>query len=262
MSSKPSVYVVNDPDSFKQANLDNWRTNSDFWLQGRMRHLKDVATFTSDELALLLQLTARAGSLPTLMDFGCGDGWIYRLVHENKLDARYIGIDFNEDFISELKRRYGEGGDHRFLCFDLEKPPPPDLLGQADVGVNFFNFFEIPNIEAGFEHVASMIRRGGRLLVVNIDPVMQILAVSESHAKFIENLQLYEQYKHQLGYDKDIDIGDVPSERIYKSLLYSTATYVQLGKRFGLEIEDYKEVIKTGNAVPQIYQFLFFKKPL
>jgi SAM-dependent methyltransferase len=260
MTNKPSIYVVDDSDAFKQANLENWHTNSAFWLEGRMRHLKDVAAFTRDELSRLLQLASPAGSRPTLLDFGCGDGWIFRLVHENKLDAHYVGIDFNEDFILELKRRYGDATDHQFHCFDLEKPPPPELVGLADVGVNFFNFFEIPNIEAAFENVASMIRPGGRLMIVSIDPVMQILAVSENHTKFIDNLKLYEKYQHRLGYDKDIDVGDVPSERIYKSLLYSTANYVKLGKQNGLGIEDYKEVVKTGNAVPQIYQFLYFYK--
>jgi cyclopropane fatty-acyl-phospholipid synthase-like methyltransferase len=259
--TKPSLYLVRDNEEFKQANLSNWHVNSDFWLEGRMRHLKDVAKFTQDELHRLLQhADENNGSSPTLFDFGCGDGWIYRLIHENHLTAKYVGIDFNQLFVEELRRRYGESEDHKFFCFDLEATPPEELIGSADVGVNFFNFFELANIEAGFRNVASMLSAGGRLLVVSIDPLTQILAVSESHEKFIENLRQYQEHKHRLGYDKDIDIGDTPSNRIYKSLLYSTADYVRLGSECGLTLEDYKEVIKTGNAVPQIYQFIFFVK--
>ncbi len=260
MTLKPTVYVVQDKAAFKRSNLENWHSNSQFWLQGRMRHLQDVADLTSNELSRLLAQQAVQGHAPTLLDVGCGEGWIYRLVHEKHLHARYIGIDFNDDFISELRNRYGESADHRFHCFDLETQLPAELVACADVVVNFFNFFEIPEIDAAFGNVALMMRPGASLLLVSIDPVMQILAVSSDHARFIENLRLYEEQKQNLGYDKDIDVGDVPSGRVYKSLLYSTATYVALGKRFGLQIDDYREVIKTGNSVPQIYQFMYFRK--
>lgn len=262
MTVKPCIYVVKDKAAFKRRNLENWHSNSEFWLQGRMRHLQDVADLTSKELSRLLseQVAGHGISEPTLFDIGCGEGWIYRLVHDKHLRARYVGIDFNDQFISELRARYGESDDHKFYCLDLEIPPPAELIGRADVAVNFFNFFEIPDIDAAFGNVASMMRMNASLLVVNIDPVMQILAVSSDHASFIENLKLYEEQKHELGYDKDIDVGDEPSGRVYKSLLYSTATYVALGRRFGLRIEDYREVIKTGNSVPQIYQFLYFRK--
>lgn len=224
-----------------------------------MRHLRDVAQFTSAEIARLLQLYEKPNSLPTLFDFGCGDGWIYRLIKDKHLSASYVGIDFNDPFIAELRTRYGENENCKFYSFDLEQPPPTQLLQTADVGVNFFNFFELADISAGFRNVAAMMRPNGRLLVVNIDPVMQILSVSETHEKFLDNLKLYEKFGDRLGYDKDIDVGDEPSGRIYKSLLYSTATYTRLGNEVGLSLEDYKEVVKTGNHVPQIYQFLFFK---
>jgi ubiquinone/menaquinone biosynthesis C-methylase UbiE len=256
----PKTYVVDDGLSFKKDNLINWHCNSTFWLEGKMRHLRDVAAFTTKELARLLSFYSGEKRLPDLFDFGCGEGWIFRLVHDCHLTAKYTGIDFNERFIEALRSRYGQNSDHRFYHFDLEVPPPAELIAAADVGLNFFNFFELADISAGFANVAAMLRPTGRLLIVNIDPVTQILAVSGSRESFRENLKEYEKYKEQLGYDKDIDVGDEPSGRIYKSLLYSTATYVRLAKKHGLQIEDYKEIIKTGNSVPQIYQFSYFVK--
>jgi SAM-dependent methyltransferase len=257
---KPKIYLVENNEHFKQANLENWRENSDFWLEGKMRHLKDVAAFTTAELARLLAFTYRKNHLPALFDFGCGDGWIYRLIHDSHLDARYVGIDYNERFIDELRLKYTDTDLGKFYCFDLESPPPNELLAMADVGLNFFNLFELPDVAAGIKNMAAMLRPGGRLLIVSIDPVMQILAVSQDQNNFLKNLKLYEQRGERVGYDKDIDVGDTPSGRIYRSLLYSTATYVRLGKAAGLEIEDYKEIVKTANSVPQIYQFIFFKK--
>jgi len=63
-----------------------------------------------------------------------------------------------------------------------------------------------------------------------------------------------------IGYDKDIDIGDCRSGRIYKSILYSAAYYVKVAKRSGLKLYDFQEVVKTANFVPQIYQMLLFRK--
>ena len=257
--AKPSIYLVDDKVQFKAENQSNWYHNTDFWLEGRMRHLRDVSQFTSRELARLLQLYPKPNSLPTLFDFGCGDGWIYRLIRDAQFSASYVGMDFNDRFIDELRKRYGENENCKFYALDLEQAPPIDLLQAADVGVNFFNFFELADISAGFKNVAAMMRPGGRLLVVNIDPVMQILSISETHEKFLENLALYEKFGDRLGYDKDIDVGDEPSGRIYKSLFYSTATYTKLGAEVGFVLENYKEVVKTGNPVPQIYQFLYFR---
>src|SRR5689334_2221993 len=102
MTKKPSTYVVKDDGAFKQANLTNWYENSSFWLEGKMRHLRDVAIFTRDELSQLLALAQKSQTLPSLFDFGCGNGWIYRLVESNHLAARYVGIDFNDRFIADL----------------------------------------------------------------------------------------------------------------------------------------------------------------
>jgi seryl-tRNA(Sec) selenium transferase len=87
-----------------------------------------------------------------------------------------------------------------------------------------------------------------------------MLAVTETREQLIEVLTSYEKQPNVLGYDKDIDVGDIRSGRIYKSLFYSSATYVELGKKNGLHLFDYREVVKTANLVPQIYEFLFFRR--
>lgn len=253
------IYKVNKTDGFKNKNLLNWYENTEFWLESKMRHLQDVYYFTGEQIKILAN-SIKSGKKKTLIDFGCGEGWILRLLQEKEINLNYIGLDFNDKFINHLNAKYKDLENIEFRCVDFENTPPKDLLQKADIGINFFNFFEIPDIESAFANVASMIKSNSYLLLVSIDPIMQILSVSNSEKEFIKNLKLYEKYGTKLGYDKDIDIGDMKSNRVYKSLLYSTATYVKLAKENNLDLFDFKEVVKTGNTVPQIYQFIFFKK--
>lgn len=252
------LYKVKDNQDFKNKNLENWYANSEFWLQSKMRHLKDVYGFTGEILSKNIEELNLDRKI-NVLDLGCGEGWIYRLLKESTLEVDYTGLDFNKIFIEANLKRYDHDGG-RFILYDLENPPPNELLNYADLAINFFNFFEIPNIRLAFSNVAKMIRKDGILIIVNIDPIMQILSVSESFDDFKNSLKEYENFQAQLAYDKDIDVGDEKSGRIYKSLLYSTATYVEFAKENGLQLFDYKEVVKTGNFVPQIYQYIFFKK--
>lgn len=253
------LYTIKNDEEFKQNNLVGWYENSDFWLQGKMRHIKDIYDFTGNEIQNIL-LKSQSLGRKTLVDIGCGEGWILRLLKEKGIDINYIGVDFNSKFIDTLKEKYKGIDNVEFLCMDIENPVPDWLYGYADIAVNLFNFFEIPNIDSGFANTCKMIKKNGYLLIVSIDPIMQILAISDDHKTFISNLKKYEKHSNSLGYDKDIDIGDQKSGRVYRGILYSNATYVRLAKKNNLVLDDYKEVIKTGNYIPQIYQFLYLIK--
>lgn len=258
-SEAEGCYEVRDNEDFKKNNLLNWYGNTDFWLQSKMRHLRDVWDFTGEQIQDLIKLCNHKENL-CLIDFGCGEGWILRLILEKELSVNYVGLDFNNKFISHLKEKYAGLHDASFECMDFEEDPPTNFISKADIGLNFFNFFEIPDIEAAFRNVAKMLKPNSYLMIVSIDPVMQILSVSKSEYEFRTNLRSYEEYGTRLGYNKDIDVGDFKSNRIYKSLLYSTSTYIQLAKQNNMQLLDYKEVVKTANIVPQIYQFIFFRK--
>ena len=253
------IYKVTDKKKFKDQNLNNWYQNSEFWLQGKMRHLKDVYHTTAKVIQDV------AADIPDrnplrLIDFGCGEGWLLRLLKEYELDLDYVGVDFNKKFVDVLKERFRGQVGVKFILHDLEEELPKELIRSADIVTNFFNFFEIPNLEAAFSNVSEAIDEGGVLIILTIDPIMQLLAVSENFEDFLNGLKEYETHQAELGYDKDIDVGDYRSGKIYKSLLYSTATYVELAKKTGLKLFDYREVVKTGNFVPQIYQYIFFRK--
>jgi SAM-dependent methyltransferase len=253
------IYRVTDKKAFKDQNLSNWYQNSEFWLQGKMRHLKDVYQTTAEIIREVIAGFPHRNRL-RLVDFGCGEGWLLRLLREYEIDVDYVGVDFNAKFIDALKERYKGQAGIKFILFDLEEKLPNELIKSADIATNFFNFFEIPNLEVAVSNVSETIDEGGILIILTIDPIMQLLAVSETFEDFLNGLKEYENHQTEIGYDKDIDVGDYRSGKIYKSLLYSTATYVELAKKHGLKLFDYREVVKTGNFVPQIYEYILFRK--
>lgn len=254
------IYRIEDLTKFKEDNLQNWYRNSDFWLQGSMRHLKDVYPTTAALIRELLRDSC-APAKQTLVDFGCGEGWVLRVIDSESIDVKYIGVDFNRNFIDALEARYRARENTSFILHDLEQAEmPASLIGAADLAVNFFNFFEIPRLAEAFHNVARAIKPGGFLVTLSIDPIMQLLAVSDTMEEFRASLVEYERSQMELGYDKDIDVGDFKSGRVYKSVLYSSAVYAKVGKANGLQLMDYREIVKTANFVPQIYQYLIFRK--
>lgn len=254
-----TVYRIQDAYCFKESNLRNWRLNSDFWLLGTMRHLQDVHDSTSCILAEVLVGHQGIGR-PRLLDVGCGEGWLLRLIREKGFNVDYVGMDFNERFISALARQEVGSDDASFVLHDIEEEFPKALIGSVDVVMNLFNFFEVPRLALGFRNTAAALRRGGSLVILTIDPVIQLVAISNSLQELKDALREYEDRPEGLGYDKRIDAADSESGRIYKGVLYSIATYIELAKQNGLRLIDYREVVRTANRVPQIYQYVIFRK--
>jgi SAM-dependent methyltransferase len=258
-TGKPGlIYRIHDRLGFKQSNLENWERNSAFWLQGKMRHLKDLWEPTAQ---LLLEVVARRGKdqRVTLFDFGCGEGWLLRLIQEKRLAVDYVGLDFNQEFVKVLREKYSGQEGIRFLHYDIENELPPELIASASVVANFFNFFELPNVQNGFDNAYKALKPDGELIMLTIDPLTQMFAATETRDEFLQTLREYEANQSDLGYDKDIDISEGRSGRVYKGLLYSTAVYVSCAKAAGLRLFDYREIVKTRSPVPQIYEYILFR---
>lgn len=252
------IYKICASKVFKSENLQNWRLNSDFWLKGKMRHLNDVYQVMG---AILRPMLAdKSQHRRTLLDVGCGEGWLLRLIREKGFDVNYIGVDFNEDFIAALSNQYSGDSRVRFMQWDIEEPVPQPLLDSADIAVNSFNLFEIPNLDVAFCNIAASLKARGTLLVLTIDPIIQLISISDSIEDLREGLREYEQADGQIAYDKVIETNDGNVSHIYKGILYSISQYVQTAKHAGMTLSDCQELVKTAGSNPQIYQFLWFHK--
>jgi len=252
---------ITDAEKFKNQNINEWRVNSEFWLKGNMRHINDVKGKTVEIIQSLLPLTENNNKEKiTLIDVGCGEGWIYRAIKEANIDLKYYGIDFNEHFIDELNKRYKEDTESIFLVDDIEEKEINELKGKADVVVNAFNFFEIPNLEKAIFNTSGLIKNNGYLLILTIDPITQLLSISDNQIMFYEYLNEYSKKKDKIGYKKRIVIGDKKSTKSYYGILYSMEDYLREGRKCKLVFQNYYEIINSAKPTPQLYQFMIFRK--
>lgn len=260
MARNSKLINITDTKKFKNQNISEWIANSDFWLQGNMRHINDVKGKAVEIIQLLLSHTTNSKGKGTLVDVGCGEGWIYRAIKEANIAVKYYGIDFNEPFITELNKRYKKEKEAVFLVDDIEEKEIKELAGKADVVVNAFNFFEIPDLEKAMLHTSGLIKDNGYLLILTIDPITQLLSVSDNQTMFYEYLTEYAKKKNKIGYKKRIVIGDKKTTKSYYGILYSLEDYLREGKKCNLIFQDYFEIINPAKPTPQLYQFMIFRK--
>lgn len=262
MEKNSSLIKITDSTIFKTQNLNEWKTNSDFWLEGNMRHIKDVKNKTIEILQTLLSAASSTDTNKTIIDEGCGEGWVYRALKESALNVNYYGIDFNERFITELKNRYIGDENASFIFDDIEEKGINELSGKADIVVNAFNFFEIPNLGKALKNTAKLLKDGGCLLILTIDPITQLLSVSEDQKTFYEYLTEYANKESIIGYKKRIVIGDKKTDKHYYGILYSLEDYLKEGRKNNLVFQDYTEILNPTKPTPQLYQFMIFQKIL
>jgi SAM-dependent methyltransferase len=251
---------ITDSTKFKIQNINEWKKNSGFWLEGKMRHIKDVKDKTIETLQVLLSANGNETEVKYIIDVGCGEGWLYRAIKDAKLDVNYCGVDLNEKFISELQNRHQVDANALFIKEDIELNGVSILAGKADVVVNAFNFFEIPNLGKAMTNTAQLIKDGGYLLILTIDPISQLLSVSDTQAMFYEYLAEYAIKKNKIGYKKRIVVGNEKTKKYYYGILYSLEDYLREGRENDLIFHDYFEILNPSMPTPQLYQFMIFKK--
>lgn len=257
MPKSSKLLVLNKSVDFKEHNKSQWLNNSAFWLKGNMNHINDVTPTTIEIIKDIIKHNKL--DKPVLFDIGCGEAWLLRKLKQHNIDCEYYGTDFNELFISELKDEYKNTENVNFILNDIELEIPYSEKG-ADIIVNAFNFFELPNINVAFKNTVQLLKEGSYLIIITIDPVMQLLAVSDNHEEFLDSLNFYSKFKTKLGYKKNIVIENQRTDRYYMGILYSAFDYIQIAKVNQLELIDVKEIIQPKLPTPQIFQFLIFKK--
>jgi SAM-dependent methyltransferase len=248
------LYVL-DPELFRQDNLTNWRRNTEFWIHASLPHIAEV---TPAATRIIYREASRAAERFTIVDMGCGNGWVLSLLEELKIAGRYVGLDFNDSL-----SRYWPSSKQQFVRFvDVESPVPADLERTADVVINAFNFFELPRLEVAFANAVKMLNNQGCLLVFHIDVLSQLISLSASHDELVSGLEMFQRYGSRLAYDKHIDTVQGESQKLYKGILYKMADYHALARHHGLILEDYETMLHVQRNRPQMYEMALWRKPI
>ena len=249
-------YIIN-PGEFKRKNLENWRSNTEFWLESPLRHVAIVA----NELREVIESEygRRKGRL-SVVDLGCGSAWVLDLLQSMDVDAHYTGLDFNPDLIERLKEKYKGKGSFRVV--DLEtKDLPVDLDGFADIVVASFSLFEIPDVEQALNNATRILKPTGALFVSHIDPVIQLLSVYDRRPDFRKALEDFEEHGHKLAYDKIIELTGARTDRTYKGILHRISDYHRTATELSLTLEIFREVVDPGDGSMQQYQIAVWRAP-
>lgn len=243
---------------FKKENLENWYHNTDYWLNNPLRHVQDTEIFFKNKLTEIV----KPGM--TIVDMGCGSGWLLDFLLEINKPFKYIGLDFNIIFIKHLRIKYDSISNASFHFVDFEENIPNKLLNKADIVFNCFNFFETADLDSSFENGVKMLKVDGELVILTIEYFYLILALSKNMEEFRVNLKVYEEIKSkgEIPYFfQNIDLGTEESKELkYASVLYSFDDYFKQTKKHQMSLTDYQEVIKTSKFLPKTYQYIRCKK--
>jgi 2-polyprenyl-3-methyl-5-hydroxy-6-metoxy-1,4-benzoquinol methylase len=142
--------------------IASWQNNVQAW----------VAAIRNGEIASRTLVTNQAivdavlqHQPKTVLDIGCGEGWLVRELASRDMDV--LGIDAVPEFI-ELARQTGAG---RFRTLAYEDITVEILKEKYDVVVCNFSLLGKESVEHLFQHIPSLLNKGGALIVQTLHPV-------------------------------------------------------------------------------------------
>ncbi|MDH3327312.1 MAG: class I SAM-dependent methyltransferase [Gammaproteobacteria bacterium] len=142
--------------------VTSWKNNVKPW----------VAAIKNDEIASRLLVTNQAilsvlaeRNPKTVLDVGCGEGWLVRELAEQGVDA--LGIDAVPGFI-EYASKAGKG---RFKSISYESLSADVLNEKFDIVVCNFSLLGKDSVTHVFRHVSSILEKNGLFIVQTIHPI-------------------------------------------------------------------------------------------
>jgi 2-polyprenyl-3-methyl-5-hydroxy-6-metoxy-1,4-benzoquinol methylase len=154
---------VSDDRSNEDAVLDAWRANATPWVDAVRRD--GIASRVEVTNAAMLDAIERI-SPASVLDVGCGEGWLTRALHGRGIQA--MGIDAVPELIEAARREGGPG--YRVLSY--EALAAGELPGPFDAVVCNFSLIGKAGTEAVVEAAAALLRPGGWLVVQTLHPAV------------------------------------------------------------------------------------------
>ena len=244
-------------DSFRTENLANWIEITGAWTSRQLPHVADLRDWIQDEASL--RFSAHTRPL-RIVDVGCGNGWVLDTLRSTDQRFSYTGVDFNPALIGWLRETYDDEPRADFIKADLETGAFRGVDLRADWVISIFSLFECRNLSAAVTFCASVLAADGIMSVASINPVTQILAISDDADQLRENLSLYERLGADAGYKKRIEFQNGVGQETYMGILYSVADYTRVAREQGFFLDGLEEMNRCGAVVPQIYELMRFER--
>lgn len=240
---------------FTHTNRSNWLKITADWILGELSQKRELAEHIRVRHGDTLRRLFKDRPDLKVADVGCGEGWVLEFLLEHGYQGQYTGLDTNPGFIDHLNAKYRDRGSARFAVHDMEQHPWTE---QVDVVICSLCLFEMVRVEEAMAHIARMVKPGGYLLIISIQALSQLIAISASEAEMRENFKRYQAYGDRGCYVKHIDTGEGTVPQVYHGILHSAAFYTSLAQQHHLNLFAYEELNLMGSKVPKIYEGLVF----
>lgn len=255
------IELISSNDKFRKENNENWLKISDFWIKNPLSQKADLSLFVTRKINDIYKENSSITTPIEILDVGCGEGWILRILENEKIPFKYLGVDSNPEFIRFLQSKHKKNN-IRFLQLDAE-----NLLNHIDcsstrfdVIINSFSLFEMPKYAEVLKNETKLLKDLGNILIFTINPLTQLMAISDSFAEFVQNSKLYAEYGSSGKYQKLIDTGQGSANYIYFGILHSMSSYFTVLKDMGFKMTEFEEVNMLADIVPKIYEYGRFQK--
>lgn len=144
--------------------LQSWHRNAAPWVRAI-----DSASIASRRLVTdaAIVAAARAQNPATLLDVGCGEGWLSRILAGCGIEV--LGVDAVPELVQAAQRRGGPGEAYRRLSY--EALAGGALSRRFDLLVCNFSLLGKETVERLFAAAPGLLNPGGHLLVQTLHPL-------------------------------------------------------------------------------------------
>jgi 2-polyprenyl-3-methyl-5-hydroxy-6-metoxy-1,4-benzoquinol methylase len=145
--------------------LESWHRNASPWTTAvRENQIESRRLVTN--AAIVDAVVSR--SPRSVLDLGCGEGWLVRTIAERGIKA--IGIDAIPALISQAAR--SGGGEFRVASYEEIAAGKLDLT--VDVVVANFSLIGKESVEGVLKSVPALLKEGGTLIIQTLHPLIAV----------------------------------------------------------------------------------------
>jgi 2-polyprenyl-3-methyl-5-hydroxy-6-metoxy-1,4-benzoquinol methylase len=141
----------------------SWHSNAQAWTAAVRERRIDSRTLVTDQAIVD---AVRSRSPRSVLDIGCGEGWLARSLTASGIDL--LGIDVVPSLIAQAQA--GGGGEFRVASYD--EAAAGTLGFTADVAVCNFSLLGKESVETIFAAITALLNTGGAFIIQTLHPVV------------------------------------------------------------------------------------------
>ena len=248
------VEILKDKKRFKKNNIESWQNNASFVIKNGFPHIK-LERLLEKEISVLVN---KFSNLNSVLDIGCGTGWLKELLEENQIKLDYRGIDNCDIFIKKRSINYPKN----FFKFDIEEKHKTESIRnfKSDILVCCLSLIETPHLKKSFSNLSKLCSENGFLMIVSLNPIIELYRVSNSFKEFEDLVEVYRN-GNTLSISKRIKSKGQVSKSDYHRILYGATDFIEKANHAGFSLVNFIDDFNRDDLKKQpIYQFLLFKK--